>query len=55
MKIVLIIILGILLYQVGKFSGEENTLKRIKKNIECSKNWDEFLAKFSKEWIKYEK
>ena len=46
-KIILIILLCWLFYVVGKLTGEIETLKKIKKYIKESKNWNEFMEKIS--------
>lgn len=53
MKIILVIALGTLLYQIGKECGEKDTLLKIKNYIKESKNWNNFLEKISKDWKKW--
>lgn len=53
MKIILLIILCIFIYAVGNDSGERETVKRIKKYIKESKDWNEFMEKFSIDLNKY--
>ena len=48
------LLLMLLIFQVGVMIGERNILKRIKKYILDSKNWDEFLEKISKDWNDWE-
>ena len=53
MKIILLIILCIFIYAVGNDAGERETIKRIKKYIKESKDWNEIMEKFSVDWNKY--
>lgn len=52
-KVVLIIIFCICLYEAGKMQGEKETLKRVKRYIKTSVNWDEFMEKISVEFNQY--
>ena len=47
MKTILLIILCILVYSVGKYAGEKETLENIKAHMKYSKSWNEFKEKFS--------
>lgn len=50
--ILLITILCWLIYGVGKAAGEIETLKKMKKYIEESKDWNEFTEKISADFNK---
>ena len=54
MKVILLIILLILIYKVGKNAGEIETLEKIKKYIKQSRNWNEFMEKLSVDLNKYD-
>lgn len=54
MDILLLILLLILIYKVGKLNGEKKTFSKVKKYIEISKDWNEFLEKISKDWNEWE-
>ena len=47
MKLVLLFILCLCFYTVGRLKGETETTKLIKQYIEQSKDWNEFLKKYS--------
>lgn len=50
MEEILLFILFICFYVVGKEKGKEENTKLIKQYIEQSKDWNEFLEKFSVMW-----
>lgn len=53
-KVILLFILAVTLYQVGKASGEKETFEKIKDYIKGSKDWDEVLKKLTKDWEEYD-
>lgn len=54
MEIILVILLLILIYKVGKMSGEKETFAKVKGYITISNNWNEFLERISKDWNEWE-
>lgn len=54
MKIILLIILCLLIYGVGKCSGEKEMLINIKRYIKESKNWNEVMEKLSVHFKEYD-
>lgn len=54
MDILLLILLLILIYKVGKLNGEKETFTKVKRYITISNNWNEFLEKISKDWNEWE-
>lgn len=50
MKAILLIILCVCFYVVGEEKGKEENTRLIKQYIEQSKDWNEFLEKFSIMW-----
>ena len=50
MKILLLFILMVLMYTVGEEKGKKENTKLVKQYIEQSKDWNEFLEKFSMMW-----
>lgn len=54
MEILLLILLLILIYQVGKLHGEKKAFFKVKNYITISKDWNEFLEKISKDWNEWE-
>ena len=54
MEIILLILLLILIYKVGKLNGEKETFTKVKRYITISNNWNEFLEKISKDWNEWE-
>lgn len=53
MEIILLIILCILTYCVGKYAGEKEMLENIKRYIKYSRNWNEFMEKLSVDLNEY--
>lgn len=53
-EIILLFILGICLYEVGKAAGEKQTFETIRDYIKGSKDWDEVLKKLTKDWEEYD-
>ena len=53
MKIILLIILCILIYAVGKYAGEKEMLEKTKRHIKYSRDWNEFMEKLSVDLNEY--
>lgn len=53
-EVILLFILAVLVYQVGKASGEKQTLITMRDYIKGSKDWDEVLSKLTKDWEEYD-